>query len=287
MRVMELSEFEKGVSTARERGAAREPAALRTALVEWMREQVRRANSSGVVYGLSGGIDSAVVCGICAEAIGAERCLGVIMPIESADEDAELAVEVAERFGVPTVTAALAEPFEMLERDLAAQVRALATSNEGLVGAHVDTAPAGDAYGAQLARGNVKPRLRMLTLYYYANALDRLVIGTGNAAERLVGYFTKYGDAGADLYPLGDLLKREVVALARELDVPERVVTRPPSAGLWAGQTDEAELGLTYEQIDRFLLEGSAGDAAADERIRARLTAARHKLLPVPIARPD
>jgi NAD+ synthase len=137
-----------------------------------------------------------------------------------------------------------------------------------------------------MARANVKPRLRMLSLYYYANLLGYLVLGTGNKAELTMGYFTKFGDGGADALPLGDLVKAEVRELARLLGVPREVVERAPSAGLWAGQTDEVELGLSYEQLDRFLLTGSSGDPAADAEIRRREAASRHKVQPALVARP-
>jgi NAD+ synthase len=103
----------------------------------------------------------------------------------------------------------------------------------------------------RMAKANLKPRLRMMTLYYFANTLDYLVAGTGNKSELVVGYFTKYGDGGVDILPLASLLKNEVRGLARELDVPNEVIKRPPSAGLWHGQTDEGEMGITYEELDK------------------------------------
>ncbi len=104
-----------------------------------------------------------------------------------------------------------------------------------------------------LARMNLKPRLRMLVLYYFANKLNYLVCGTGNKAEISVGYFTKYGDGGVDILPIGDLLKRDVRALARELKIPEQIITKAPTAGLFPGQTDEGEMGITYSELDDIL----------------------------------
>jgi NAD+ synthase len=105
----------------------------------------------------------------------------------------------------------------------------------------------------KLVQANLKPRLRMITLYYFANKLNYLVCGTGNKTELSVGYFTKYGDGGVDLLPIGDLLKRQVRQLARELKVPEYIITKAPTAGLWPGQTDEGEMGITYPELDDIL----------------------------------
>jgi NAD+ synthase len=127
----------------------------------------------------------------------------------------------------------------------------------------------------------------MIALYHFANLRDLLVLGTGNRAELTVGYFTKHGDAGVDLMPLADLTKTEVRAVAREIGVPERIVERPPSAGLWEGQTDEEELGLTYRQIDTYLEEGSSGSAEADAEIRRRFLASQHKRELPPVAVPE
>lgn len=251
----------------------RDAAALRQRLTGWIAAQVRDAGLDGAVIGLSGGIDSAVVCGLAAEALGAERCLGLFLPIESSDDDARLARATASRFGVPAVTISLDETFRTLLRTL--------------VGGDHAPGSAGRDDAAALARANLKPRLRMLALYYHANLRNAMVLGTGNRAERTVGYFTKWGDGAADAFPLADLVKREVRALAAELDVPREIIERPPSAGLWAGQTDEAELGFSYAQLDRYLLTGSSGDAAVDAAIRERAAGARHKLVPPPVAEPD
>lgn len=247
----------------------RDPEDLRTTLVRWIADRVQESGTSGAVFGLSGGVDSAVVCGLAAEALGPERCLGVILPIESAPEDARLGLEAAETFGVPSERVDLGEAFASLH-DALERARGERTT--------------GDPGSARLARMNLKPRLRMASLYYFANHLDRLVIGTGNAAEFAVGYFTKYGDGGADIFPLGELVKAEVWALARCLGVPSAIVERAPTAGLAPGQTDEGELGLGYDALDAYLLRGTSGDEATDARIRALVQGSAHKRDSPPIA---
>jgi NAD+ synthase len=142
----------------------------------------------------------------------------------------------------------------------------------------------------RLALANIKPRLRMTTLYYLANRYNGLVVGTGNKTELSIGYFTKYGDGGVDILPLGDLDKTTVRALARQLGVPEPVITKAPSAGLWEGQTDEGEIGITYEELDRALAAIAAGESDSlaprtVERVASLAAASEHKRRPAPMFR--
>ena len=134
------------------------------------------------------------------------------------------------------------------------------------------------SYGefSAMAYANVKPRLRMTTLYAVAQSKNYLVFGGGNRDELSFGYFTKHGDSGVDALPFGDLLKGEVFALARYLGVPDRIVDKPPTAGLWEGQTDEGEMGVTYADLDRYL---ATGEAAPDvrERIETAMARSAHK----------
>ncbi len=261
----------------------RDPASLRTQLVTWIRDQVHGAGLKGAVFGLSGGIDSAVVCGLATEALGPEHCLAIALPIESQAEDAELAYQAADTFGVEVLTVDLTTVFRPLlselgkYRERAARARETGIADIGIPA----TSP------EALARANLKPRLRMISLYYYANLLGFMVVGTGNRDEFAVGYYTKYGDGGADIFPLGDLVKGEVRALAQMLGVPQSTIDRAPSAGLWPGQTDEDELGFTYEQLDAYLLTGHSGAAAVDEIIAQRAAAVQHKSAPAPVARPE
>ena len=166
-----------------------------------------------------------------------------------------------------------------------------ADGDSGLEDANVD--PDRQSMRRQLALANVKPRLRMTSLYYLANRYNGLVVGTGNKTELAIGYFTKYGDGGVDVLPLGDLDKTTVRGLARALSVPEPVINKAPSAGLWEGQTDEAEIGVTYDDLDR-LLASSTGEERGEpispqtmERVSALVAASEHKRRPIPMFRRD
>lgn len=232
----------------------------------WIAEETARAGVSGVVLGLSGGLDSAVVAGLAARALGPENVLGVIMPAHSLPEDAADARLVAETFGIEHQTTDLASVFDAF----------LALLPDG----------------PQLARANIKPRLRMIVLYYMANTLGRAVLGTGNRSEMMVGYSTKYGDSGVDLMPLGGVYKRQVYEIAREIGVPQRIIDRPPSAGLWAGQTDEIEMGVTYADLDRILeamAEGSESGVAPDvvALVEGMVRNSEHKRRLPPLFMPD
>jgi NAD+ synthase len=213
-------------------------------LADWIREQVIEADRDGVVFGLSGGVDSCVVGALCVRAFP-DDCLGVLMPCYSAAADTEDSELAARELGIPTTTVVLDSVLDSL-------LAALPAAESG----------PGDR---RLAEANLKPRLRMAALYYFANRRHYLVVGTGNRSEIAVGYCTKYGDAGVDLLPLGNLLKGQVLDLARHLGVPRRIIEKPPSAGLWEGQTDESEMGLTYAELDRYL---STGDAPEEVRLK-------------------
>lgn len=200
----------------------------------WLVESVRKAGASGTISGLSGGIDSAVVAVLAKEAELDHRSL--FIDIESAEQDFEDAKTVAEKFFIPLQYIQLTGAFNALKE-------ALGEANH-------------------IAVANLKPRLRMVALYYFANAENRLVLGTSNKSELMVGYFTKYGDGGSDLLPIGSLYKTQVRKLAQHLGIPEKIINKPPSAGLWEGQTDEEELGITYEQLDRVLDAIETGDTS-------------------------
>lgn len=225
----------------------------------------------GLVVGLSGGIDSALVARLARDALGPEHVLGVLLPDTHFPEALRTETEeYARSLGIEARTV----PIEPIERGFRDALPELAD---------------------RVALGNVKARIRMTILYSVARERHRLVAGTGNKSELLLGYFTKYGDGGADLLPIGDLYKTEVRALSRELGLPEAVLARPPTAGLWVGQTDEGELGISYAEVDQVLLgleqlrtdaEIAAATSVSVERVREvieRVRRYRHKRRPPPI----
>jgi NAD+ synthase len=225
-------------------------------IADWMKARVTEAGSRGIVVGLSGGIDSAVVIGLAAMAMPG-RVVGVIMPCHSDPTDEAHGRLVAEQFGVPALRVDLGPTYDRLLENVEAATATLTVDGHGTTGA------ASDSQAQQLSRANLKPRLRMTSLYYVANALNYLVAGTGNRCELTIGYFTKYGDGGVDILPLGRLLKSDVRAIAREIGVPTAIIDKPPSAGLWRGQTDEGEMGFTYAELERYLTEGPAAVSPA------------------------
>lgn len=257
-----------------------EATALADEIVGWLRERFDAIGADRFVLGVSGGVDSAVVAGLCAKAVGPERVLGVIMPSASKPDDQVQAEKVAETFGIRTVSidltgatntvfGAMPETGTLFGQLLGEQVPDDVISRE------------------ELARANVRPRLRMITLYYLANLTRGVVVGTGNRSELMIGYFTKYGDGGVDLFPLTDLYKHEVRAVAKAIGVPESVITRPPSAGLWEGQTDEDEIGVTYEVLDATLEAIERGDTSGIDpeilqKVQQMIATTQHKRTTVP-----
>jgi len=231
-------------------------------LVAWLKEQALAAGCRGFVLGMSGGIDSSVLAVLCCRAFP-QNTLGVIMPCHSLAEDKAHAQEVASRFAVPTTEVVLDGVYDALLQILPDD--------------KADSAP------GRLARVNLKARLRMATLYYIANQLKYLVAGSSNRSEISTGYFTKYGDNGVDIMPLGNLVKGQVRELARSLGIPQAIIDKPPSAGLWPGQTDEGEMGCTYEALDGYLLTGKAPDELK-KRLEAMIAASHHKRQMPPIA---
>jgi NAD+ synthase len=209
-----------------------DPARAIEVIVAFIREQMAQAGFERLVIGLSGGVDSGTVAFLAARAIGAENLLAVRMPYRTSSEASETdAMRVVDALGCRTE---LVDITPMVEPMLAR--------------IHDD-----DAGALNVRRGNVMARQRMIVLYDRSAAEDALVIGTSNKTEGLLGYGTLHGDMAAALAPIGDLYKTQLRAVARELGVPEEVVSKPPSADLWPGQTDEGELGRSYESLDRTL----------------------------------
>lgn len=219
-------------------------------LVEWLRRRLNQSGAGGFVFGLSGGIDSAVVARLC-QAAAPANVAGVLMPCHSDPRDETDAILVADHFRIPTIRVDLAPTYDRFTRTLQDAIATLPAAQ------FPDRDHATEDVRAALPLANSKPRLRMTTLYFVANTLNYMVVGTGNRSELSIGYFTKYGDGGVDLLPIGELLKSEVRAAARELGVPEPIIDKPPSAGLWLGQTDEAEMGFSYAELENYLTKGA------------------------------
>jgi NAD+ synthase len=205
--------------------------ARREHIVAFVADTVEAAGAEGAVIGLSGGVDSTTVAHLAVEALGPDRVRGLSMPSDVNPEADETDAErVAESLDIE---------YDVI--DVAP-----------IVEAFVDAAPPAAA-DDRTALGNVRVRTRAVLNYFLANAGDRLVLGTGNRSEAATGYFTKYGDQAVDCNPIGNLYKCQVRQLARAVGVPEDLVTRTPSAGMWEGQTDETEMGLGYDELDAIL----------------------------------
>ncbi len=240
--------------------------AVEDRITSFIRDCVESSGSKGVVLGLSGGVDSSVVAFLCVKALGRERVLANIMPEEgvTTKEDVEDALFIAKMLGIE---------YNLIEIS-------------PIVSAFLDIIGKNKIDKNSLI--NLKPRIRMAINYFYANALRRLVVGTGNKSEIMIGYFTKYGDGGVDLQPIGDLYKTEIFQFARYLGLPERIVRKKPTAGLYVGQTDEEEIGMSYAELDEILKEIEKGKVRNDEkfkRVMALIKASEHKRAMPPIPR--
>lgn len=193
-------------------------------------KRIDDAKANGVIIGLSGGLDSSVTAALCVRALGHEKTFGLLMPTQTTQQqDIDDAIKIATlldvKYAIEDISPSLNafKQFQVFDPE------------------------------KKLINGNLAARLRMSLLYYYANLHNWLVIGTGNKSELLVGYFTKFGDGGCDILPLGDLYKCQVRQLADYLEIPQEIIKKMPSAGLWHGQTDEDELGTKYDTLDKIL----------------------------------
>ena len=236
-------------------------------IVGWLRQRATAANARGFAVGLSGGVDSAVVARLCHLATPGQVA-AVILPCGNDPHDEADALLVAEVFDIVPARIDLEPVYEAF----------VSQASPALDMLPAQMRPATDETADLIALGNVRPRLRMAALYFLANSLGYLVAGTGNRSELTVGYFTKYGDGGVDVLPIGHLLKSEVRALAKELGVPQAIIDKVPSAGLWQGQTDEAEMGFSYADLERYLAHGpEAVSPALALRLERIIRATEHK----------
>ncbi len=229
-------------------------------IVKWLRKQVEKAGMKGFTVGLSGGLDSAVTAALCKRT--GYPTLGLIMPCHSPVDAINNALKFAEKFSLDYKIIDLTEIYDRL-----LELYKIHFESENIN-----------------AEANIKPRLRMTTLYYVANTLSFLVVGTGNYTELKLGYFTKYGDGGVDLLPLGDLVKGEVKRIAEALQIPEEIINRPPSADLYEGQTDEGEIGVKYDFLDK-IVRGNFHGIPADivDSVMYRIKRNMHKRRQPPV----
>jgi len=205
---------------------------VKTKITRFIRDYVEKSKAKGIVLGLSGGVDSSTAAALSAMAIGGNKVLGLMLPEREtySPKDLKHAELVAEKFGIKTEKIDITPALEALEK----------------------TIPVFDPED-KLCKGNLKARIRMLYLYYYANKLNLIVCGSSDKSETMIGYFTKWGDVAADISPLMDLYKTQVRKLAEYIGVPDEIVEKPPSPMLWPGQTAEEEIGIKYETLDLIL----------------------------------
>jgi NAD+ synthase len=198
-------------------------------LTDFIRTEIQRAGFERAVVGVSGGIDSALSCVLAAKALGPENVLALFMPYATTGTDSQQhAQQVINASGVQSETVPITPMVDPLLAEIPMEEK--------------------------VRRGNIMARMRMVVLYDRSASFQGLVVGTGNKTEILLGYTTLYGDSACAINPVGDLYKTQVRQLARALDIPSEIIDKPPSADLWVGQTDEDELGFTYEEVDRLLV---------------------------------
>ncbi|MCD4774497.1 MAG: NAD(+) synthase [Candidatus Aegiribacteria sp.] len=226
---------------------------LADSIENWIKLIVSEASATGVVVGLSGGLDSAVSAALCAEALGNENILGLMMPCGSIQSDTDDGVRIAEHLRIK---------YKVLDLSPVLQ-------------SFIEAGRLDDTSVMNLA--NIKSRLRMAMLYAYSPG--RLVLGTSNYSEILVGYWTKWGDGASDFLPISRLYKDEVRELAATLGLPRWVINRIPSAGLWPGQSDEEEMEITYREIKAYFQNGDIS-VSAIARIDKMIESSEHKRNP-------
>ena len=213
--------------------------------VEFIKQTLKDAGAGAIVYGNSGGKDCTLV-GVLFK-MACDNTVGIIMPCESSRNygiDREHALKAASLYGIKT-----------LEIDLTSVKKEFVKVLEPAFADGIEK-------NLNSAKFNINPRLRMITLYAYAQAHNALVAGTGNRSERYMGYFTKWGDGACDFNPIADLTVGEIYEMLRALNAPVEIIDKAPSAGLFEGQTDEDEMGVTYKEIDSYILSGQAGERA-------------------------
>ncbi len=231
--------------------------------INWIKDYTNKVGAKGVVIGNSGGKDSATVIAMSTKALGNDRVITVAMPCNSISEDLEDAKLVSETFNVPLLEIDLNDTYFDLETSL---IENLQNINMNL---------------SEEAKINIKPRLRMTTLYAIAQSLGYLVIGTGNLSEAMVGYTTKWGDNAYDFNPIANFTVSEVLTIAEYLGVPDKIINKQPNDGL-GGQTDEEKMGVTYSQIQDYI-EKNKTDEKAMKIIEKLNKQSKHKREKIPV----
>lgn len=216
----------------------------------FVKDYLRTSGAEGTIIGMSGGLDSSVVAALCTRSAGPEKTAGIHLPDkETPEADGVDSKHLAESLGISYNTIQIG--------DLVESFLTLEGTDD------------------KVRLGNIKARCRMIVLYHAAHSMNYIVAGSSNKSELLTGYFTKYGDGASDILPIGDLYKTQVKELARELGTPDHIAEKKPTAGLWPGQTDEEELGIAYEDLDRILLGIELGFTAEEIAERTELNASK------------
>lgn len=222
-------------------------------IIKFIKKYISDSGSKGAIIGISGGVDSAVVASLTVKAIGKENVLGLIMPCESSLTEIDDAIRFSEQLGIDYKVIDLTKTYLEFLKD-----------NEM-------------SNTCNLSFCNIKPRLRMTTLYFHGSLNEYLVIGTSNKSELTTGYLTKYGDGGVDIEPIADILKSEVYELAKRLDIQKNIINKAPTADLMPNQTDEDEMGFTYKELDAFIKSG-IGEEQTKSKIMKLYNQSRHKI---------
>ncbi|MGN1310630.1 MAG: NAD(+) synthase [Clostridia bacterium] len=230
-------------------------------IIEWIKNYVKNSGAKGVVIGNSGGKDSATVIALCVKALGKDNVLAVAMPCSSIQKDLEDAKLIASTFGVKMLTVNLSSVYKDLSLAIENEI------NDTIV---------------PFASINIRPRLRMTTLYTIAQQYGYLVAGTGNACEGFVGYTTKWGDNACDFNPIAEFNVSEVLEIGKVLGVPSEIINKAPNDGLGMG-TDEEKLGVTYKEIEEYIATGKTEKKSSSEKIEKLHKQSEHKRNPIPV----
>ena len=224
-----------------------DPIEISSKITKFISYQVHKSGLNGAIIAVSGGIDSALTLSYLAKALGPKRVHAITMPERdiTSERDITDVIHLTQFYDVTCDIVDITPILDSISKTLPYHNKC-----------------------DKLSTGNIRPRIRMLISYHYANTLRMMVVGSSNKTELLTGYFTKYGDGGVDLMPFGDLFKGQIKQLAKYMGIPPKIINKTPSAGLWPGQSDEKEMGATYDTIDMILLDYKNGYTSQDISLR-------------------